>query len=176
MKKWESYEQAALNVIERFKEELDLKAVEGKQVIQGKSTKWEIDAKGIAEGTEAYVLIECRRYKTKKQNQEQVAAFAYRINDTGSSGGIIVSPLGLQAGAKKIAESNNIIEMKLHKDSKPETFMVEFFGKVTHGFSAKLQADPATMSGNTSVISKCRICGNEYVKYGDNQVCEQCKV
>ena len=34
---------------------------------------------------------------------------AYRISDTGAEGGIIVSPLGVQEGGKKIAETENIV-------------------------------------------------------------------
>ena len=62
-----------------------LKSVEGKQKIQGRrtGTTWEIDAKGVAEGSEGFFLVECRRYTTSKQSQEKTGALAYRIIDAG---------------------------------------------------------------------------------------------
>lgn len=172
---WEAYERAAREIIERFKHEFGFASVEGKQEIPGldSGTSWEIDAKGICEDGTSYVLIECRRYG-KKQNQEQLAALAFRIQDTGSSGGIIVSTLGLQAGADKIAKAGNIIDVRLHKDSTPETFMIEFLGRVVHGAVAHLKAGPATVTGVGEVRSRCKKCGEEFVKYGDAIFCKKC--
>ncbi|WP_411153065.1 restriction endonuclease [Streptomyces sp. A30] len=80
-----------------------------KKVIGKRSgTEWEIDGKGVKVGDEGFVIIECRRYTTSKQKQEQVAGLAYRIIDTEADGAIIVSPLGLQEGAAKVAEAENI--------------------------------------------------------------------
>jgi hypothetical protein len=175
-KAWESYELAAQAIIERFKKEFGLSLVEGKQRVEGKETgtQWEVDAKGVIEGEEAFVLIECRRYKTKKQTQEQAAAIAYRVRDTGSSGGIIVSPMGLQSGAKKVANANKIIEVKLHENSSPEIFMVEFLGKVIHGFSGHVKSAPAKVCGIGHVTLKCSVCGDSYIKYDNSTTCEKC--
>jgi hypothetical protein len=175
-KEWELYEEAAQSILNRFRKEFGLERIEGKQSIEGigTGTTWEIDAKGVCEESEAYVLIECRRYKKNKQNQEQIAALAFRVKDTGSVGGIIVSPLGLQTGAKLVANANSIVEVKLHENSTPETFMIEFLGKVVHGFSAHLKSGPATVRGVVQVISTCRKCGGQYVKHGDSQLCETC--
>lgn len=175
MKQWEAYEDAARAIIARFKDVLGLAHVEGKQDIQGldTGTYWEIDAKGICENSNSYVLIECR-HRNKKQNQEQIASLAFRIQDTGSVGGIIVSPLGLQVGAEKIAKATNIIDVKLHKDSTPETFMIEFLGRVVHGASAHLNSGPASLNGVGHVKSRCRKCGEEFVKYGDATLCAKC--
>lgn len=90
-------------LVEKNKNEHKLDSIEGKQKLVGRDTgtEWEIDAKGVVEGGDGIVLIECRRYTTSKQNQEKIAAIAYRIYDTKAKGGIMVSPPGLQAGAKK---------------------------------------------------------------------------
>ena len=48
-------------------------------------TTWEIDAKGVNEGSQAIVLVEARRYTTRRLNQESMAAVAYRIHDTGAA-------------------------------------------------------------------------------------------
>ena len=73
----------------------DLERVEGKQHVYGSltTTDWEIDGKGLKVGDEGFIIIECRRYPKVKQNQEQDGGLAFRISDTGASGGIYVSPL-----------------------------------------------------------------------------------
>jgi hypothetical protein len=75
-------------------QELGLNRVEGEQKIPGlrSGTTYNIEAKGIRDGDESIVIIECRRYTTSKQNQGKLGELAYRIIDTGAVGGIIVSP------------------------------------------------------------------------------------
>ncbi len=53
--------------------------------------------------------------------------------DTGAFGGIIVSPLGLQEGAKKVAAAENIIEVRLDENSTAEHFVINFLGKFRAG-------------------------------------------
>ncbi|MCJ7615432.1 MAG: hypothetical protein MUO43_02730, partial [Desulfobacterales bacterium] len=132
---WKTYEEVAKYLIDRFKSDFDLVAVEGKQELVGRSSGvvWNVDAKGIHEGGEDIVIIEARRYTTSRQNQEKLGALAYRIIDTGAKGGIIVSPLGLQKGAKKVAEANNIISVKLDKNSTPESFSIQFLKRLIIG-------------------------------------------
>src|SRR5215210_705819 len=98
MAKWESYEQVAAYLLNQFASEFGLERVEGKQKVVGQrsGTDWEIDAKGFRSGDTGFVIVECRRYTTSKQNQGKVGALAYSIIDSGAEGGIIVSPLGLQ--------------------------------------------------------------------------------
>ena len=114
-KAWKTYEEVAKYLLDSHAKEFGLKKVEGKQSIPGNcsGTNWTIDAKGVNDNGEEFVIIECRRYTKSKQNQEKVGVLAYRIKDTGSSGGIIVSPLGLQSGAKKIASAADILAIEL---------------------------------------------------------------
>lgn len=130
MPNWETYEEVCRHILDKFKDEFGLQAVEGKQRLVGKEsgTEWEVDAKGIQEDSENIMIIEARRYTTSKQNQEKIAALAYRIKDTGAEGGIIVSPLGLQAGAEKVAAANNIVSVKINAESTPEQFGINYFG------------------------------------------------
>ena len=46
----------------------------------------------------AIVIIECRRYTTSKLKQNAIAALAWIISDVGASGGIVVTPIGVQDG------------------------------------------------------------------------------
>lgn len=74
-----------------------------------------------------------RQRRSKGLNQEALGALAYRISDTGAVGGIIVSPLPLQDGAKKVAEATNIVHVLLDPDSTPEDFAMSFFDKIFVG-------------------------------------------
>jgi hypothetical protein len=102
---FESYEQVAQYLLDQFAGELGLKRVEANQEVTGlrSGTTWEIDAKGVKVDGEGFVIVECRRYTTSKLKQEHLAGLAYRILDTGAEGGIVVSPMDLQEGAKKVA-------------------------------------------------------------------------
>jgi hypothetical protein len=118
-KAWQTYEKVARTLLDRFASDFKLDKVEGKQKVQGKrsGTKWEIDAKGVRNGGQDFVIIECRRYKTSKQSQERLAGLAYRIIDTGAQGGIVVSQLGLQEGARLIAAAENVVDVYLDPNS-----------------------------------------------------------
>jgi hypothetical protein len=108
------YEEVAAEILGRVKHELGISSVEGKQVVPGLSgTDWELDAKGIKAGSDAYVIIECRRYTTSRLKQEAVAGLAWRIHDTGASGALLVSPLGLQEGAQRVAAAANVVAVHL---------------------------------------------------------------
>jgi len=135
---WQNYEEVARYLLNHFRETFKINTVETKQKIWGSSgTEWVIDAKGVREGkNKAFIIVECRQYRKKRLEQEAVASLAFRIIDTGAKGGIIVSPLPLQKGAKKIASSRNIISVQLGPDSTPENFVMRFFNKIFVGRSS----------------------------------------
>ncbi len=137
---WKSYEDVARYFLNHFRQEFGLERVDPKQKIAGSSgTSWEIDAKGVCEGdNSAIMLVECRQHRSKPLNQEAVGGLAYRIIDTRAAGGIIVSPLPLQDGAKKVAEANQIVHVRLGPDSTPENFAISFFNKVFVGLTERL--------------------------------------
>jgi hypothetical protein len=120
-------------MLDQFASEFGLDRVEGKQTVAGTKTDWEIDAKGVRESDGGIMLVECRRYTKARLSQEQVGAIAYRIKDTGAFGAIVVTPLGLQEGAKKIAVAENMFEVKLDPSSTPQSFSAEFLGKFRAG-------------------------------------------
>ena len=82
------YEVAAKQIIERLHTEFGFSEVQGKQLVDGDSgTQWEIDAKALNEGSTTFVIIECRRHTTSRIKQEEIAGLAWRVEDTGASGG-----------------------------------------------------------------------------------------
>jgi len=131
---WRTYEVIATQILDRIKTELGFSAVEGKQSVPGLSgTVWELDAKGVRAGSDAFVIIECRRYTTSKLKQDALASVAWRIQDTGASGGLVVSPLGLQEGASKVAASANIVSAVLGIDATSQQFALSFLNNLFVG-------------------------------------------
>jgi hypothetical protein len=150
-RKWKTYEEVAAYLLDQIAEVLGLEKVEGKQKIIGKrsGTTWEIDGKGVKGEGEGFVIIECRRYSKSKQKQEQVAALAYRIMDTGAQSGIIVSPLGIQEGGAKIANSENIQTVTLDENSTTTDYVLKFLNRIFAGVSIKGES---TVSATATVI------------------------
>jgi hypothetical protein len=134
-KTWETYEEVAAYLLDQIAAEFELDRFESKQKVLGKrsSTEWEIDAKGIGKGDEIFFIVECRRYTTSRQNQEKLGSLAYRIIDTGAKGGILVSPLGLQEGAAKLAQAENIYNVLLDKNSTRTEYVLKFLDKMRVG-------------------------------------------
>lgn len=136
-KEWENYEQVAAYVLKQIGKRFRLSDVEGKQKIRGKrsGTEWEIDAIGIQESSDVFLIVECRRYMSSRLSQESVASIVYRISDTGASGGIIVSPYPLQQGAGKVAKAENIHHVQLDSQSTRETWRAKIEDAVHFGFT-----------------------------------------
>jgi hypothetical protein len=139
-KQFESYEEVAQYLLDQFAAELGLKRVEAKQELPRlrSGTSWEIDANGVKLDGEGFVIVECRRYTTSKLKQEHAASLAYRILDTGAKGGILVSPMDLQVGAKKVANAENIIEVKLTPDSTRHEYVLGFLNRFMVGVQDKI--------------------------------------
>ena len=135
-KHWRTYEEVAAEILDRLRAEIGLLSVQGKQSAHGCSgTMWEFDAKGIKDGPNAFVIVECRRYKTSRIKQAAVAALAWIIQDTGAVGGLLVSPMGLQEGAAKVAASANILSVTLNADATPQQFVLAFLGNLFVGLT-----------------------------------------
>jgi hypothetical protein len=151
----------------RLAQEFGLNFVEGKQRIQGlrSGTAWEIDA----EGDQRFFIVECRRYTTSKQNQEKVRVLAYRISDTGAVGGILVSPLGLQEGAAKIAAAANIISIELLENSTATDLQC---GSCTEFSWARIGTSACF---SASVFRVCARCGKRFVVLNNGFLCDDCK-
>ncbi|REK81758.1 hypothetical protein DVG80_21030 [Rhodococcus erythropolis] len=134
---WKTYEEVACDLLERIGDHLGLNYVEGKQKLVGQDTEWEIDAKGVLKDGRGIVVIECRRYTTSRINQKDMGALAFTIKDLGASGGILVSPMEPQRGARQIAEGNGIQHLQLNSDATSTDYvlMVGFLNRAFIGVS-----------------------------------------
>ncbi len=123
-------------MLNEFAEKFGLERVEGKQHVDGlrSGTAYEIDGKGFRDGGAGFVIVEARRFTTSRQSQERIGGLAYRIMDTGADGGIIVSPLGLQEGAEKVAVAEGIVNVRLDQDSTKFEYVLQFLRDVMVGF------------------------------------------
>ncbi len=139
-KKWRTYEEVARYLLEQFASRFGLGRVEGKQLVPSASgTNWEIDAKGVKVDGGGIVLIECRRHTKSKLSQGQVGELAFRIIDTGAEGGIVVSPLELQKGAKLVAEHENITHVTLNAEASTTEYIMKFLNNIFVGVHDELK-------------------------------------
>lgn len=135
---WRRYEEAARTILANIGHALGITSVGPKQKMPGASgTEWELDARAWAEGEEGFLVVEVRRYATSRLKQEDMAAIAFRVEDVGASGGIIVSPLPPQRGAAIIAKSKGLKCVTISLDSTAETYLAEFMGRKFHGVQVR---------------------------------------
>ncbi len=133
-KAWDTYEQVAQYLLNQFAEVFQLGSVEGKQVVAGESgTEWAIDAKGVKEGEDGFVIVECKRHTKSRVDQEIIAGLAYRIKDAGAKGGIIVTPMQLQKGAEIVAAHEGIKHVCLDKKSTNSDYIFQFLNQIFVG-------------------------------------------
>lgn len=170
---WRDYQAVARELLNRFAKDFGLDRVEEAQSVPGRrsSTNWALDAKGVMEDGEGIIVVECRQYRSKRQVQEQVAALAYRVLDTGARGAIIVSPLDLQAGAKKVAAAENVISVQLDADSTPDEFAMRFLNRLYVGIVERAHA---TDTCSATVTRVCEACGVRFEPQGQERRCQAC--
>ena len=138
-KTWEKYEEVACYLLGEMGDALGLRlaSVEGKQTLVGESgAEWEIDGKGVKADGAGIVVVECRRYTTSKVKQGAVAQLAWTISDLGASGGIVVTPIGVQKGGQLIARSAGIQIVHLDADSSTTAYVLKFLRDVLIGVPA----------------------------------------
>jgi hypothetical protein len=135
-KRWKTYEEVAADLLNQLAEHFGVGRFEGKQIVAGDSgTEWEIDAKGCAEGGGRVIVVECKRHTKSGISQAITGSLAWTIQDIGADGGILVSPLGLQEGAKKVAAKANIVEVILNQDSTTTDYILRFLNQINIGIS-----------------------------------------
>lgn len=137
--KWKNYEEVAVYLLNKLTEHFGVGRFEGKQCIPGASgTEWEIDAKGCADGSNRIIVVECKRHTKNGISQALTGALAWVIQDVGAEGGILVSPIGLQEGAKKVAAGSKIIEVVLDQNSTTTDYFLSFLNQIHIGISDKI--------------------------------------
>jgi hypothetical protein len=138
-KHWKSYEEVAQYLLNRFANHFGVGRFEEKQLVPGESgTSWEIDAKGCSDANQRVLVVECKRHTKSGIPQAIAGALAFTIQDVDAEGGILVSPLGLQAGAKKVASKANIVEVVLNENSTTTDYVMKFLDQIHFGDSAML--------------------------------------
>jgi hypothetical protein len=170
---WQQYQALAAHLLDRFAKDFGLEKVEVGQSVPGSRsrTTWALDAKGtVIDGT-GFVIVEARQYRTKRQVQEQLAALAYRILDTGASGAIVVSPLGFQDGAALVAAAENVISVELSPDSTSDEFAMKFLNRLYVGLAERATAQDTVSS---SLERTCLVCGVRFMVQANEAECEQC--
>ena len=172
-KKWGTYEEVATYLLNEFSDKFGLSRVEGKQQLKGIETNWEIDAKGVKLDGKGFLIIECRRFTTSKQNQGNIAKLAYSIIDAGAKGGILVSPLGIQSGGQKIAKARNIISVELDENSNNYEYTMRFLNKLMIGVAIEEKVN-LTDSFDATITRVCKNCGEKFTVKTNEMNCLNC--
>ncbi|WP_291590067.1 restriction endonuclease [Comamonas sp. UBA7528] len=158
---WKTYEEIAALVLNQCATDFGIERVEGKQKVVAKSgTTFEVDARAWTEGDTAHLLVECKEHKNTRINQAITSALAWQIFDTDAKGGFLVSPNGLQSGARSVAKAANIHEIKLNPASTASAWFGEWLGKLRAGFtdevnigvSEHLEIMEIDQQGKTTVV------------------------
>lgn len=132
---WRNYEEVAQFLLDQLASHFGLARVENKADVPGAGTSWEIDLKGVPEDGQGFVIVECRRHTKQGVRQKDIAALGFTILRTGADRGIIISPRPLQSGAKKVAESEGILEVQLDENSTTTAYILKFLNKLFIGVS-----------------------------------------
>lgn len=139
---WMKYEDLARKVVDDMREALGLALVEGKQRLTGASgNDWEIDAIAYLSSGDGFLIVEARRKTAAGVSAEAVAAISRRMKDVGADGAVIVSPLPLQRGGRKLADFDGIQALRLDLESTPERYLAEYMGRVFLGASILERVD-----------------------------------
>lgn len=121
---WRNYEELARHVLLSFADMLGISEVEAKQRLAGASgTKWEIDAKGVMADGYGFLIIECKERDDARLKQDDIASLAFKVKDVGAHGAVIVTSIGLQEGAEKIAKYCDFKVVYLPKNQSFEQFV-----------------------------------------------------
>lgn len=154
-KTWRTFEEVAQYLLDQFAYHFGLEHVEEKQKVLGLESgrQIEIDAKGVNEDGVCFFIVECKKHK-KRLDTDKLDAMAFRIIDSGADGSIVVSPMGLQAGAAKIAASQNIGSVQLNRDANEYEYVLRFVKTVMIGGSDHLNLkDTATVVKLPATVS-----------------------
>lgn len=150
-KAWERYEDVTRQLLLDIREFLGISKVESKQQVQGNSgTEWEVDVVAYDNNTGKIVLVECKRWQSKLP-QSEVGGFAYRINDTNAERGIIVTKMGLQEGAEKVAKYENITFIKLTVDV--TNYSDDYIAKLSNRLFIKVTNELVTSTSCSSLVT-----------------------
>jgi len=130
-KKWETYEEVTKQLLSDVRDYLGLSRVEEKQKVRGLSeTEWEVDVLAYNVDGGKLVLVECKHRSKAVIPQDSLAGFAYKIKDTNADHGIIVTTIGLQEGADKIAKAEKITVIKLDYNSTSDNYIAQIANQI----------------------------------------------
>jgi hypothetical protein len=164
--RWRTYEEIATLVLNQCAAEFGIERVEGKQDVVGKSgTTWEVDARAWTAGNASHLLVECKKHENTGISQAITSQLGWQILDTDAEGGFLVSPNGLQSGAKFVAAAANIREIKLDPRSTPSAWFGEWLGKLRAGFTDEVNVNVS----EHLLIKKIDKDGNETVVHDSDK-------
>ena len=130
-KRWETYEEVTKQLLNDVRDYFGLSRAEEKQKVKGLSeAEWEVDVVAYNVDGGKLVLVECKHRSKAALSQDSLAGFAYKIKDAKADHGIIVTTIGLQEGAYKIAKSEGITVIKLDYNSTSDNYIAQITNQI----------------------------------------------
>ena len=144
-KNWERYEEVVQQILGHLRTELGFASVEGKGKQPGASgTEWEADAICYRQGDGKMILVECKHW-SRRIDQRTMGQFAFSINDSGAAGGLLVTPIGYQEGAAKVANASKIGMATLNPDATDREYALRIAERLFIGIADRIHfTDVAT--------------------------------
>ena len=136
--------------------------------------EWTVDASCYRIEDDTLVILECRRKTNSKVEQEEVGGLAYRFMDIGADMAYMVTPIGFQKGAQKVANANKINMVTLNADATDTEYILAVADQLFRGLRV---SEYGVGTDSVNVYRSCDQCGQELVPIGDGQtfVCITCQ-
>jgi hypothetical protein len=91
--------------------------------------KYKIEVLAYRKGDERLILFECRD-REDRLDQEETGGFAYRIQVTGAAKGYLVTPVGLQSGARIVADYEKIGQITIPRGATAGNYLARFLDQI----------------------------------------------
>jgi hypothetical protein len=138
---WECYEKVTRQILDNLRLELGFASVEGKGDKPATSeTDWEADATCYRLDDGEMVLIECKHWSSRV-DQATMGSFAFSIIDTGAAGGLMVTPVGYQEGAVKVANARKIGMATLNANATDRAYVLRIANQLFAGVVSEIHVD-----------------------------------
>lgn len=168
------YEAVTRKIFHNLREHLGIYGVSKEKTKHiGNSTNWTVDASCYKNEDDTLVIIECRRKTTSKINQEEAGGFAFRVGDIGAGSAYMVTPIGFQNGAKKVATAHKIGMAILNVDATDTEYILNVANQLFRGLHVR---EKGLGSESLSVSREVHVSetGSSFESIGVFRACGKC--
>jgi hypothetical protein len=149
-----TYEEVAAVLLHQMAAEFGVPRGDGRQTARGKAPNWEIEVNGSAVNGAMFLVVACRWHKTPHLSQAAMGGLAYRIEETGAQGGIVVRRLGVQDGAEHIAAAATMQTVHLDANHTGTDDLLTLFHQLRSVLAASASASEPMSVTQTADVAR----------------------